>query len=79
MFIHSHYLVYPNGDSQEIAGPVPFNALVGMNGEPLDPPVRRGSIIYRVFRIQREENRGESTHMYFLELVEGAELFSLYR
>jgi hypothetical protein len=79
MFMESHYLVYPNGDNQEINGPAPFNALVGLNGEPLSPPLQKGSIVYRVYRINRDEGRGERSSFYHLELVSGPELLALYR
>jgi hypothetical protein len=80
MFMESHYLVYPDGDNQEIDGPVAFNALVGMNGEALRLPLPSSRmIVYRVYKVRREESRGERTSFYHLELVRGEELFSLTR
>lgn len=78
MFIESHYLVYPDGDTQEIHYPAQFNSLVGINGEPIHPPILSGSrIVYRVFRIQRKEEKGERKNFYFLEMLRGEELFSI--
>lgn len=76
--MESHYLVYPDGDTQEIGGPVDFNAIVGLNGErvPLPLPSHR-MIVYRVYKVKREERKGERISLYHLELIRGEELFSL--
>ncbi len=80
MFMESHYLVYPDGDNQEIDGPVACNALVGMNGESLRLPLPTSRmIVYRVYKVRREESRGEQASFYHLELVRGEELLSLTR
>lgn len=78
MFIESHYLVYPDGDTQEINGSVAFNALVDMNGGAVRLPLAsHRMIVYRVFKITRKETKGERSSFYHLELVGGEELFSL--
>lgn len=78
MFLESCYLVYPDGDTQEIDGPVVFNTLVDINGRTVIPPLKTHKmIVYRVFRIKREETKGERISYFFLELLRGEELFSL--
>jgi len=80
MFLESYYLVYPDGDTQEIEGPVVFNTLVDINGRTVNPPLQSHRIIiYRVFRVKREETKGERISYFFLELLKGEELFSLVR
>ncbi len=80
MFLESHYLVYPEGESQEIEHRLQFNQIVDMNGHPLPLPLStHRMIVYRVAKIQRRETRGETAHYYHLELVSGDELFSLVR
>ncbi len=76
MFLETHYLVYPEGETQEIENSLQFNQIVDMNGQPL--PTHR-MIVYRVSKIQRREMKGETAHYYHLELVTGDELFSLVR
>lgn len=80
MFIESHQLVYPEGEVQEIEHPLPFNQIVGLNGEPLQLPLpTHRMIVYRVYKISRDVKKGETVHSYHLELVKGDELFSLTR
>lgn len=80
MLLEEHYIVYPEGDSQEIAGPLRFNQLVGLNGEVLQLPLSNPrTIVYRVYRISRDEKKGETISYYHLELVQGEELESLSR
>jgi hypothetical protein len=74
------FLVYPDGDTQEAAGPLRINELVDLNGYPVSIPLRtHRMIVYRVYRIRREDERGEERTYYHLELVTGSELRSLAR
>ncbi len=78
MFLHSYYLVYPEGETQEIYNRLGFNMLVDMNGNPLQVPLRsHRTIVYRIYKVQENEKRGEKETFYHLELVKGEELFSL--
>jgi hypothetical protein len=78
MHIEEHYIVYPEGDSQEISGPLRFNQLVGLNGVPVELPLPSPKmIVYRVYKMSKDEKKGETTSYYYLELVTGEELHSL--
>jgi hypothetical protein len=54
MFMTSHFIVYPEGDEQEIQFPLRFGSLVGLNGVMLRPPLPTHKMIaYRVYKIAR--------------------------
>ncbi len=78
MWTIEHQLVYPEGDIQEISFPLRFNQLVGLNGESLRLPLESPkTIVYRVYRVSKEEEKGGTRVYYYLELVTGDELRSL--
>ncbi|MFO7849247.1 MAG: hypothetical protein R6V67_04725 [Spirochaetia bacterium] len=78
MQLEEHLLVYPEGDEQEIDGPLSFNQLVGLNGVPVQLPLPSPkTIVYRVYKVSRDERKGETLSYYYLELVTGEELRSL--
>jgi len=78
MFITSHFIVFPEGETREVAQPLGFNELVDINGKALTPPLStHKTIVYRVFKISRDEGKGGTENFYHLELVRGEELFSL--
>jgi hypothetical protein len=78
MFIESNFLVYPEGETQEIEFKLRFNQIVDMNGRPVSLPLASYKmIVYKVVKIQTKEMKGETAHYYHLELVRGDELFSL--
>ena len=80
MTIRTQYLVFPEGERQEITHTLHINELVDLNGRPLAlplPTVRM--IVYRVFRISTEENRGEEITYYYLDLVRRNEMLEYVR
>lgn len=78
MTIYSSYLVYPEGDKQETATALRINQLVDINGNPLALPLRTAKmIVYRVYKMTKNELRGEETTYYYLELVKRDELDEL--
>jgi hypothetical protein len=78
MHLRSSYIVYPEGDLQEIGHTLRFNQYVGLNGEPLQLPLPSPrTIVYKVYRISTDEGKGETETYYYLELVTGRELRSL--
>jgi hypothetical protein len=80
MFLESFYLVFPEGEVQEISNRLGFNMIVDMNGNSVQLPLKtHRMIVYRVYKIQENEKRGEKEIYYHLELVRGDELFSLSR
>ena len=80
MFITEYFIVFPEGDVQEIPGRLPINGIIDINGNnlPLPLPTNR-MIAYRVARISTEEKKGSSETYHFLELLSANELleFSL--
>ena len=76
MFMSENYIVFPEGDTQEIDAELPFDALVDLNGKPLALPLADFRVIaYRVVKIRREEATGIRRAMHYLELVPASELF----
>ena len=75
MHIREYFLVFPEGDVQEISGRLPFNAIVDMNGNVLTPPLPTNKMIaFRVDGIKTEENKGSTETYHFLELLSADEL-----
>jgi len=75
MFISEFFLVFPEGDLQEIHGRLPFNALVDMNGNVLSLPLPTNKmIVFKVNGIKTEEKKGSSETYHFLELMSADEL-----
>jgi hypothetical protein len=77
MFTEEFYIVFPEGDVQEVPGRLPFNALVDMNGHVLSEPLPTNRmIVFRVARIKTDENKGGTETFHFLELMSADELLS---
>ena len=77
MFMVENYIVFPEGDVQEVGVELPFDALVDLNGKRLELPLASPRIIaYRIVKIRREEEKGVKRSFHYLELVPAAELIS---
>ena len=75
MFVKEYFIVFPEGDVQEINSRLPFNSLVDMNGNVLYSPLPTNKmIVFRVDGIKTEEKRGSSETYHFLELLSAEEL-----
>jgi hypothetical protein len=75
VFIQEYFIVFPEGDVQEVQGRLPFNALVDMNGNILYPPLPTNKMIaFRVNGIKTDEKKGSSETYHFLELLSAEEL-----
>jgi hypothetical protein len=75
MFMRDYFIVFPEGDVQEISGRLSVNELVDINGRSLELPLPTNRmIVFRVARIKVEENRGSSETYHFLELMSAEEL-----
>jgi len=75
MFISEYFLVFPEGDTQEIPRRLPFNAIVDMNGNVLSVPLPTNRMIaFRVDKIKTEDKKGSSQTYHFLELLSAEEL-----
>jgi hypothetical protein len=80
MTIVERFVVYPDGDSQEIEGRLAMNDLVDLNGRLLELPLESPRIIaYRVVKMRREDSTGSERTFYHLELVSAWELVSYCR
>lgn len=73
--MNDYYIVFPEGDVQEVPGRLSINVLVDMNGRelPLPLPTNR-MIVFRVARVTVAENRGGNETYHFLELMSAEEL-----
>ena len=77
MFMEEFFIVFPEGDIQEVPGRLPFNTLVDMNGHVLSLPLpTHKMIVFRVARITTKENKGSRETFHFLELMSAEELLS---
>jgi hypothetical protein len=75
MFTNEYFIVFPEGDVQEIPGRLSINDLVDINGRPLSLPLPTWRLIaFRVARIKVSENRGGNETLHFLELMGAEEL-----
>ena len=75
MFMEEFFIVFPEGDTQEIQGRLRVNQLVDVNGNPLPLPLPTNRmIVFRVAKIQTKESKGSSETYHFLELLSAQEL-----
>ena len=75
MFISEYFIVYPEGDTQEIHGRLTLNQLVDLNGNPLELPLPTNRMIaFRVVKIRTNEHKGGTETYHFLEQVSAGEL-----
>jgi hypothetical protein len=69
------YIVFPEGDVQEVPGRLRVNQLVDINGNPIPLPLCTNRMIaFRVIRIQQKESKGSSETYHYLELLSAEEL-----
>ncbi|MDR0690252.1 MAG: hypothetical protein LBG08_08340 [Spirochaetaceae bacterium] len=77
MFLNEYFIVFPEGDVQEIRGRLSLNEIVDINGNPLDLPLETNrTIAFRVSRIKVNENQGGNETLHFLELLSAEELLA---
>lgn len=80
MMSYEYYIVFPEGDEQEIGSPLRIDELVDMNGRPLELPLPTPRmVVYRVVKIRKREDKGEEASYHYLELVGAEELLSYCR
>jgi len=80
MGIGEYFIVYPEGDTQEIPGRLSIGQLVDINGAPLSLPLDTSKrIAYRVWRINAKENRGGTEVFHHLEIMGAQELIPYVR
>ena len=75
MFMKSNFIIYPEGDVQEIDHSLSINQLVDLNGSPLNMPLPTTKmIVYRVYKINVKTPTGQEIRQHYLELVNVNEL-----
>ena len=75
MFMTEFFIVYPEGDTQEIRGRLSLNQLVDANGNPLELPLRTNRMLaFRVDKIKTNDYKGGSETYHYLEQVSAREL-----
>jgi len=75
MFMKSNFIIYPEGDVQEIEHSLSINELVDLNGNPLQLPLPTTKmIVYRVYKINVKTPKGEEIRQHYIELVNTYEL-----
>ncbi|MDR3173874.1 MAG: hypothetical protein LBU19_06475 [Treponema sp.] len=80
MLIHEYFVVFPEGDIQEISTRLPLNAVVDINGRILDLPLPTNRMIaFRVYKIRVNESRGTNETLHYLELLSAEELLPYAR
>jgi len=80
MQIYEYYIVFPEGDVQEVQGRLPFNTLVDINGNILSLPLPTNKMIaFKVAGIKTEEKRGETITYHLLDLLSAEELLEFSR
>ena len=77
MTIEECFIVYPEGESQELDAPLKIDQLVDINGRVLVLPLASPRMIaYRVVKIRRLEERGMRSILHYVELVPAVELLT---
>lgn len=77
MYATEFFIVFPEGDTQEIEHSLNINELVDVNGNPLALPLATNRcIVFRVSRRIQKENRGGQQVFHYLELMSAMELLS---
>lgn len=75
MTIETRYVVFPEGDTQEIPARLTIGQIVDCNGYPLELPLPTARMIaFRVIRIRHTETRGMLDILHYLELIPAYEL-----
>ena len=75
MTLYEYYMVFPDGDMQEIFGSVAVGLLYDMNGNRLTPPLPTNKmIVYEVTGKRTREERGIVATYYTMEQLDAAEL-----
>lgn len=75
MFITEFFIVFPDGDTQEIQGRLSLNQLVDVNGNPLSLPLPTNRmVVFEVGKIKTDEYKGGRATYHYLEQVSAREL-----
>ncbi len=73
--MYEYYIVFPDGETREIEHQLPVNALIDINGYPLQLPLPTHKMIaYQVCQKRTKEERGVVATLYVLEQLNAMEL-----
>ena len=76
MYMTDYFIVFPEGDTQEVPGRLRLNQLVDVNGNPLPLPLPTNRmVVFRVSRISVNEYKGGNETYHYLEQLSAQELF----
>ena len=77
MTLYEYYMVFPDGDTQEISEALAIGSLYDINGNRLIPPLPTNKmIVYQVCGKRTREERGMVTIYYILEQLDATELLA---
>ncbi len=77
MTLDEYYIVYPEGECQELEAPLRIDELVDLNGRPHPLPLANPRVIaFRVVKMRQTEERGTRSSFFYVELVSARELLS---
>ena len=80
MFMEDYFIVYPEGDTQEVQGRLRLNEVVDVNGNPLPLPLSTNKMIaFKVARVSSRDYKGGTETYHYLELVSADELSEYVR
>ena len=75
MTLYEYYMVFPDGDMQEVSDELMVGSLYDINGRRLMPPLPTNKmIVYQVCGKRTREERGIVATYYALEQLDAAEL-----
>ncbi|UTY28278.1 hypothetical protein [Treponema putidum] len=75
MTLYEYYIIYPDGEKQEISGPVSIGAFLDINGNELPRRLPTNKmIVYQIQGKQTREERGIVQTVYILEQLNAEEL-----
>jgi len=80
MTLYEYYMVFPDGDRQEITRPLSLGLLFDMHGNPLIPPLpTHRMLVYKVCGKRTREERGITETYYLMEQLSADELLAYVR
>jgi hypothetical protein len=69
------YIVFPEGDVQEVSGRLRLNTIVDANGSPLPLPLPTNRMLaFKIFSVRTKENKGGNETYHYLEQMSADEL-----
>ena len=80
MMVEEFFVVFPEGDVQEVSGRIALNQIVDINGGCLALPLMSNRIIaFRVAKVRTKETKGLCETYHYLELLSAQELLEYCR